>query len=133
MTTIFKRLFNVLKSYSRSGLEQFHKEEDFKYTDFKFSEEHTRSTGFYTDEKKGQSYPGYSDQIIEDLANFKLKPPSSLAEVKKARNQEIKKYHPDRFLDDPARSKTAKEIMQIYNASYSRLKQFFESHSNGTT
>ena len=66
-------------------------------------------------------------QVVEDLAVFGLRPPSSLEEVKKARNREIKKYHSDRFVDDPEKYRTSKEIMQIYNAAYDRLKLHFKS------
>lgn len=66
------------------------------------------------------------DAVAADLAVFGLTPPSSLAEVKKARNREIKKYHPDRFQNDPERQRTAKEIMQTYNAAYDRLRAHYE-------
>ncbi len=76
---------------------------------------------------KGEEYPGIPRQVADDLAVFDLKPPSSLAEVKKARNREIRKYHSDHFVNDPAKYETSKKIMQIYNAAYDRLKDWYES------
>jgi len=73
----------------------------------------------------GEPYPGFPSQIVEDLAVFNLVPPASMEAVKRARNQEIKKYHPDRFGGDPEKQVTAKEILQIYNAAYDRLKVFY--------
>jgi hypothetical protein len=72
-------------------------------------------------------------QVIEDLAVFNLKPPSSLEEVKRMRNLEMKTYHADRFYNDPERFQTAQEIMQIYNAAYERLKAYYgkTTFSNG--
>jgi hypothetical protein len=70
---------------------------------------------------------GIPSQVIQDLSNFGLTPPSSLEEVKKARNREMKKYHSDRFINDPDRYETSKKIMQIYNAAYDRLKVYYES------
>ncbi|MCG8337734.1 MAG: J domain-containing protein [Proteobacteria bacterium] len=63
------------------------------------------------------------DQVTEDLQLFGLTPPSSLDEVKKARNREIKKFHPDKFLQEPEKMETAKKILQIYNAAYDRLEK----------
>lgn len=72
---------------------------------------------------------GVPQQVVDDLANFDLKPPSSLDEVKKARNREIKKYHSDKFMNDPEKLETSKHIMQIYNAAYARLKTYYEEKS----
>ena len=69
---------------------------------------------------------GPSEQFLKDLAAFNLKPPSSLEEVKKARNREIKKYHSDRFMNDPEKLETSKEIMQILNSAFDRLKKHYE-------
>jgi len=84
------------------------------------------STGTQT-EDKAEAYPGIPRQVTDDLAVFDLKPPSSLAEVKKARNREIRKYHSDHFVNEPAKYETSKKIMQIYNAAYDRLKAYYES------
>ena len=65
---------------------------------------------------------GYSSQTIDDLKLFDLRPPITLEEVKKARNREIKKFHPDKFLNQPDKLETAKRILQIYNAAYDRLE-----------
>ncbi|MEE4359122.1 MAG: J domain-containing protein [Desulfococcaceae bacterium] len=72
-------------------------------------------------------YSGSSQQVADDLAVFNLRPPSSLAEVKKARNREIRKYHSDHFMNDPEKYETSKKIMQIYNAAYERLKKHFDT------
>lgn len=69
-------------------------------------------------------------QVIEDLAVFNLSPPASLEMVRRARNQEIKKYHSDHFLNDPEKYQVSKEIMQIYNAAYERLKTFYSNKAS---
>jgi len=65
-------------------------------------------------------------QAAEDLAVFNLQPPSSMEEVRRARNREIKKYHSDKFMNDPEKQETSKQIMQIYNAAYDRLKKHYD-------
>ena len=78
---------------------------------------------FFSDDWK--TYPGGPQKLQEDLAVFGLKPPSSLKEIQKARNREIKKYHSDLHMDDPEKFEAANEIMQIYNAAYERLKKYY--------
>jgi hypothetical protein len=78
------------------------------------------------------STPQYPQQFIEDLAVFNLSPPSSLSEVKRVRNQEMKKYHADRFFNDPERYQTSQEIMQIYNTAYERLKAYYAKSSDSS-
>jgi len=84
-----------------------------------------RSSSDFNSAGDSKQYQNVPQQVVEDLKVFDLTPPSSLAEVKKRRNEEIKKYHSDRFISDPERFKTSTEIMQIYNAAYERLKEYF--------
>ncbi|MCP4753623.1 MAG: J domain-containing protein [Proteobacteria bacterium] len=72
--------------------------------------------------RTGTRSADYPRQLMEDLQLFNLTPPSSLEEVKSARNREIKKFHPDKYLNDPEKMETANQIVQIYNAAYERLK-----------
>ena len=77
------------------------------------------------------SQQSYSQQLVDDLAAFGLTPPSWLDEVKKARNREVKKYHSDKFMNDPDKLESSKQIMQIFNAAYDRLKDYYESKDKG--
>ncbi len=86
---------------------------------------YTRSRKSSAGDAGDNFYPGIPPQVVEDLAVFGLAPPSSLAEVRKVRNQEIKKYHSDKFIHDPEKFTTSKEIMQIYNAAYDRLSEYY--------
>lgn len=83
------------------------------------------STGTGRSEDTGFDY-GLPRQVVEDLAVFGLKPPSNLEEIKSARNREIKKVHPDKFMNDPEKLEYAKQIMQTYNAAYDRLKAHYK-------
>ena len=65
-------------------------------------------------------------QFVEYLALFNLTPPSSLEEVRKARNREIKKYHSDKFMNNQEKLETSKKIMQIYNTAFDRLKEYYK-------
>ncbi len=76
------------------------------------------------------SDPQYPQEVVDDLQLFGLAPPSSLKEVKKVRNEEIKIYHPDRYHSDSAKRETAKRILQIYNSAYERLRRYYRDRSN---
>lgn len=76
--------------------------------------------------KNASSDGGGPPKVAEDLAVFGLVPPASLEAVRKARNREVKKYHSDRFLGDPERFETSKQIMQILNAAYDRLEVHYQ-------
>ncbi|NQU65384.1 MAG: hypothetical protein HQ517_14035 [SAR324 cluster bacterium] len=71
--------------------------------------------------------PKYGEQFVEDLQLFGLAPPSSMEEVRQVRNREMKKFHPDKYLNQPEKMETAKQIVQIYNAAYDRLKGNFKT------
>jgi|GEM_PF-6787399 len=82
-------------------------------------------TAYASRESARNNFGALPSEVVEDLALFDLGPPSSLDEIRKARNREMKKYHSDRFLNDPVRLETSKRIMQIYNAAYDRLEVYY--------
>lgn len=85
--------------------------------------EETSSYGNYSrtgsSNEKKDPFPA---QLVQDLELFGLKPPVTLEQVKKARNSEIKKFHPDKFQNDPEKADTAKQILQIYNSAFERIR-----------
>ena len=138
MGEILKRLTRVVRSYigqstgeargnlnrpSFSGRESGRaRNEEASYSNA--SDSDARSS--FNESTASHDYCGVPKQVVEDLSLFELTPPSSLDEVRRARNREMKKYHSDRYLDDPEKLETSKEIMQIYNAAYERLRQYYE-------
>ncbi len=137
MSSVLRRLFNIVRAsfphraddtfenfseryrqwYERTGGESSYWEEEYAG-----DSEERYSEGFY-DRAETQGYPQH---VIDDLGVFNLTPPSSLDEVRRARNREIKKYHSDKFMDDPEKLETSKQIMQIVNAAYDRLKVYYK-------
>lgn len=94
----------------------FEKEEAFKTKEECFEQENLS-------DKEESVYP---KQLVNDLKLFELEAPSSLEAVKKARNREIKKFHPDKFISHAEKAETAKRILQIYNSAFERLKTYYE-------
>ena len=129
MSNLFGRLFNIARANVQQAFGNLLDRAEDRLDDWE-----ERVFGEESDEeaRTEQSRPhpsGYPRQVVEDLGLFDLTPPSSLSEVKRARNREMKKFHSDRFVNDPAKFQTSKEIMQIYNAAFDRLRRFYESRS----
>lgn len=141
---ILQRLYRIAKanmpdsSDFLSGKKAKYEEKEFEDFD-KFNQETKQEYGYnrnntydYSSTNKqhndNNTY-GVPQQVLDDLGVFELAPPSSFAEVKKARNREVKKFHSDKFMNDPKKMETSKEIMQIINAAYDRLETYYEKKS----
>ncbi|GBC61300.1 hypothetical protein DENIS_2260 [Desulfonema ishimotonii] len=128
MTDIFSRLYRIARSKIPRPQNFFKKFESGADRPFDDSGAGNRQSRSYNGEdSNGEKNNGVPGQVAEDLGVFNLVPPSSLEQVRQARNREIKKYHPDRFLNHPEKLETAKEILQIYNAAYGRLRSYYEN------
>lgn len=55
-----------------------------------------------------------------------LKENASADEAKQAYIASVKKYHPDRFQDDPAKLKIGEEMLKEINLAYAQLKTYFK-------
>ena len=145
MSDILKRLMHIAKSYVFQDTGMFTKESgkasSFHYENKEYNDTDTSFTNYSKKRKEskenhrssfdgfaqGNNYYGVPKQVIADLLTFNLKPPSCMEDVRRARNREMKKYHSDKFINDPEKLKTSKEIMQIYNAAYERLMEYYKN------
>jgi len=129
MSELLRRVVKIVRSYVSPSLD-FSTDplDEEPYSKTYTSQEKTRqkNRAHASAQTSRNPYPGVPQQVIDDLAVFGLTPPSSLADVRAARNQEIKKYHSDKFVNEPDRFETSKEIMQIYNAAFDRLRAYYE-------
>ena len=129
------RIYRMLKSYGQGGLEALEAKlaqgkgdlsSRLDTLEQEWEEPRTRQQGFTPPPQTPSPASPWPKELIDDLAVFGLRPPATLAVVKRIRNQEIRKYHPDRFAGDLERETTAKEIPQIYNGAYERLEKRLE-------
>jgi hypothetical protein len=121
-------LDDVLKEWEKKhGLDQStYEQEESSWQSNRQSQQQSSYRKYQSQSEQAgsaDSQTGFSNQVAEDLHLFGLTPPVSLDTVKKARNREIKKFHPDKFLNEPEKIETAKRILQIYNAAYDRLER----------
>jgi DnaJ-domain-containing protein 1 len=118
--------FNINDRLDDWEKKYYQPDEDNKSSNNSFNEDFKQNTQS-SNYKTTTNNSGFSTQLIDDLNLFNLKPPSNLNEIKKARNREMKKYHPDKFTNSPEKKETAKRIVQIYNEAYTRLKETVSS------
>ncbi|MBD3422046.1 MAG: DnaJ domain-containing protein [Chitinivibrionales bacterium] len=128
MASIFERLFNVARAYANRSGNRFSTQDDARNTaDSCFSDDEFHDSSDHTGPGRSgaRTTSGVSGQVVEDLAVFGLTPPSTLDEVRAALRREMKKYHPDKFMQDGDKTDTANKVAQIYNAAYDRLKRYY--------
>ncbi|MCP4110009.1 MAG: J domain-containing protein [Desulfobacteraceae bacterium] len=137
MLDLFERIYKIAKANTRHTIDELlnrRKTESFTYSEEDYYTNHEEWSSFdsenqssYRSTEETNYYSDVPQQVVKDLSVFGLKPPSSFEEVRNARNREIKKYHPDRFMNDPEKLETAKEIMQTINAAYDRLEEYYKN------
>ena len=133
MKDILQRLYKIARSYTikpAKMTEKIFKEKEIpfntKINKGKAGTDKTQGNRSFNSNVSGKNkYEAIPVQVIDDLALFGLTPPCCIKDLRRARNREIKKYHSDRFMNNPEKLDTAKEIMQIYNTAYDRLKEYY--------
>ena len=126
MSELLRRAARVVRSYTSSDLDISFDEDPYIEKNTQRKKARAQRQDAPTGKTKTTAYSGVPQQVVEDLGVFDLTPPSSWEEVKAARNREIKKYHSDKFVNDPDRFETSKQIMQIYNAAFDRLRAYYQ-------
>ncbi len=120
-----KDLFDRLSAIARARLSQF-KNADSAPDPKTCSSDDAFSREWERPEQNNPYETFYPQQVIDDLAAFGLKAPSSLEEIRKARNREYKKYHSDMFMHDQEKQDAANELMQLLNTAYDRLQKYYQ-------
>ncbi|MCF8066960.1 MAG: DnaJ domain-containing protein [Desulfobacterales bacterium] len=70
--------------------------------------------------------------ILTHFKILKLKPDASADEVKSAYKSIVKKWHPDRFNNDPVKQVIAEEKLKEINRAYDSIKAFLVSRPDPT-
>ncbi len=65
-------------------------------------------------------------QLEQYYANLELRPGASLDAVKKSYRELMRKYHPDKYLDDPQKHRAATELAQSLTEAFRKLTAHLE-------
>ncbi len=126
--SFLSRLYKITTSYAprfKKADKVYHFDKNNASSNFSTEENQEPQSG--DNQYRNTDTDAFPQQVVQDLAEFGLTPPSSLADVKKNWKAVIKKYHSDKFINDPEKLKVSKEIMQIFNAAYERLKHYYQT------
>ena len=127
---MFDRLFNILRANlgnstdADQGLN--YRNIDEEYERYFKTEKQQPSQDFNFNYGHHNTTPLFSKEELEHYAALELKPGAAFPEIKAAYKSLMKKYHPDRFHNDPAKHKSALELAQKLNKAY----DFFERKFN---
>jgi DnaJ-domain-containing protein 1 len=73
--------------------------------------------------------PDPQEHLRQDYANLELPFKSDLETVKKQYKSLLRKYHPDRFAQDPEKYRYATEVTKKLNESFHRIKEYHAHRS----
>jgi DnaJ-domain-containing protein 1 len=135
---MFDRIFNILKANLGNTLHkddftvgdktvdeiyaeylQKMKEDEQKASQFS---QHTYQTPPNYQQQNPTQKPPFSAEELEAFKVLEVKVGANFEEIKVAYKALIKKYHPDKFHNDPVRYKTALELSQKINKAYNTLE-----------
>ncbi|MEM6297294.1 MAG: J domain-containing protein [Bacteroidota bacterium] len=122
---IFDRLKNIGRSYVNDWL-------NLEKEDFDFRRESGRKREFDFDFETEDPFdepvePMFNSKEKEYYKTLEIKEGAGFEEIKASYRKLMKKYHPDRFPNDPDRHKAAVELTQRINVAYTYFKKKHES------
>jgi len=89
-----------------------------------------RTYGFHTRSWRDEPpRPDPQEHLRQDYANLEVPFKSDLEIVKKQYKTLLRKYHPDRFAQDPEKYRHATELTKKLNESFHRIKEYHEHRS----
>ncbi len=139
MGQIIDRLGNLIKSsFQDLGLDDLFDDQKFDaYNDDDLKSAWEELEGFMNSDHtssqagagtQGSTYTppkqGIPEELRQDYANLEVSFGAPFDDVTKSYKELIRKFHPDRFANDPEKQKTATEIAQKVNQSYHRIKEY---------
>lgn len=89
--------------------------------------EHSKSKPKNTNQTSGKRYYVPFD-LYEDFKTLCLMPGTNLDECKVAYKSLLKKFHPDKFANEPEKQKEATEITSSITSAFSRIKTWYEEN-----
>jgi DnaJ-domain-containing protein 1 len=70
------------------------------------------------------------ESLKQDYANLEVQFKASFTDVKKSYKRLLRKYHPDRFANNPKKLKIATEITKKINESFTKIREYEKKSGN---
>lgn len=78
----------------------------------------------YRGEAKPAPESGIPPEVLQAYRDLEISPYASLDEVREAYRRLLRRYHPDKFAQRPAKQQLATEIAARLNDSYARIQRY---------
>jgi DnaJ-domain-containing protein 1 len=146
MDQIFNRLANLLRSvfdddpFESSSFEEtkrMHYDPDLaeaweeldEYLKTGSSTKSESSSRYHRQDRASNASFEQLEALRKDYSNLEVPFGSAFEEVKKSYKNLLRKYHPDKFANDPNKSKIATEITKKINESYQKIRAYEEKNN----
>ncbi|MCS7019189.1 MAG: J domain-containing protein [Cytophagales bacterium] len=117
---MLNRLFKIIRANIGNVLSKNEETDAFSQELYRQYEEQIRSSSAYK-----EPTPAYSAEELRHYQTLEVQPGAHFEQIKASYKALIKKYHPDRFPNEPDKQKTAIEITQRINTAYSYFEKKF--------
>lgn len=128
---LFDRLKNIGRSYVNDWLRNDDVDLDAEVEKILRQQRRQAEQDAYDEsafrEERFDEEPLFNSKEREYYQTLEVEPGASFTEIRKSYKNLMKKYHPDRFPNDPKRQKTAVELTQKINVAYTYFKKKHES------
>lgn len=72
-------------------------------------------------QRRGKPASPQEERLAQCYANLELSPGASLDEVRRSYRELMRKYHPDKYLGDPEKHRTAMQLARSLTEAYRRI------------
>jgi len=142
---IFDRLTNLFRSFfaddpfDSNSYEDTRKkyydpdyQEAWEELDEFLNEGTTETKSSYKERKTYTQKDPELEGLKKDYANLEVKFQTPFSEVKKSYKRLLRRYHPDKFANNPKKLKIATEITKKINQSFHKIREYEKKRGNST-
>ncbi len=119
------RIFKIIRANIGDALSQEPQMDSLERELYRQYQEQMRKAAAEPTYEQTPPPPAYSAEELGYYQALEVQPGATFEQIKAAYKLMVKKYHPDRFPNEPDKQKTAIEIIQRINIAYSYLEKKF--------
>lgn len=122
---MFDRIFKIIRANIGDALSQEPQTDSLERELYRQYQEQMQKAAAEPAYEHPPPPPAYSAEELGYYQALEVQPGATFEQIKAAYKLMIKKYHPDRFPNEPDKQKTAIEITQRINIAYSYFEKKF--------
>ncbi|WP_250630066.1 J domain-containing protein [Rhodoflexus caldus] len=122
---MFDRIFKIIRANIGDALSQEPQMDSLERELYRQYQEQMRKAAAEPAYEQTPPPPAYSAEELGYYQALEVQPGATFEQIKAAYKLMVKKYHPDRFPNEPDKQKTAIQITQRINIAYSYFEKKF--------